>query len=109
MLRPVARVESMDTLATRSYEPTTRRHGFRGCLALRCLYLAYHRCMTLTRSNPYLRSVANRKAALRVSAQTSSAVEGIRAPFAKSEHVRSPADVKAFIAHWKRRAAATGR
>jgi hypothetical protein len=39
--------------------------------------------MTLKQSNPNLRAAAARKAALRVSAQTSSAVEGIRAPFAK--------------------------
>jgi len=63
--------------------------------------------MTLSRSNPHLRSPANRKAALRRSARTSSAVEGIRAPFIK--RVKSPKDVKAFIAYWKRRAAATGR
>jgi hypothetical protein len=65
--------------------------------------------MTLSRSNPHLRSSASRKAALRVSAQTSSAVEGIRAPFAKAKGVKPPKDVKAFIAYWKRRAAASGR
>jgi hypothetical protein len=65
--------------------------------------------MTLSRSNPHLSSPAKRKAALRLSAQTSSAVEGIRAPFAKSKGVKSPKDVNAFIAYWKRRAAATGR
>lgn len=64
--------------------------------------------MTLSRSNPHLRSDAKRKAALRRSARTSSAVEGIRAPFAKGAKP-SPKDVKAFITYWKRRVAATGR
>ncbi len=65
--------------------------------------------MTLKQSNPHLKSVAARKAALRVSAQTSSAVEGIRAPFAKDKGADAPASTKAFIAHWKRRVAATAR
>jgi hypothetical protein len=65
--------------------------------------------MTLKQSNRHLRSAAARKAALRISAQTSSAVEGIRAPFAKGKRGDLPASTKAFIAHWKRRAAATAR
>jgi hypothetical protein len=65
--------------------------------------------MTLSRSNPHLRSSANRRAALRRSAQTSSAVEGIHAPFAKAKGVKPPKDVKAFIAYWKRRAAESRR
>lgn len=65
--------------------------------------------MTLFRSNPHLRSPASRKAALRRSAETSSAVEGIRAPFAKTKGVRPAKDVKSFIAYWKRRSAATDR
>jgi hypothetical protein len=65
--------------------------------------------MTLKQSNPYLRSAAARKAALRVSAQTSSAVEGIRAPFAKGQSEAAPASTEAFIAHWKRRVAASAR
>jgi hypothetical protein len=63
--------------------------------------------MTLSQSNPHLKSPAKRKAALRRSARTSSAVEGIRAPFAKQ--VKPPKDVKAFITYWKRRAAAIDR
>lgn len=63
--------------------------------------------MTLSRSNPHLKSPAARKAGLRRSAQTSSAVEGIRAPFAKSG--KTPKDAKSFIEYWKRRAAAIGR
>ncbi|MBE2244495.1 MAG: hypothetical protein IAE86_17195 [Burkholderiaceae bacterium] len=65
--------------------------------------------MALEQSNPHLKSAAARKAALRVSAQTSSAVEGIRAPFAKRSKVASPVSTEAFIAHWKRRVAASGR
>jgi hypothetical protein len=65
--------------------------------------------MTLKQSNPHLRLVRARKAALRMSAQTSSAIEGIHAPFAKSKAKKQPADIKAFIASWKRRVAATAR
>jgi hypothetical protein len=65
--------------------------------------------MTLKQSNPHLKSAAARKAALRISAQSSSAVEGIRAPFSKGTTAASPASTEAFIAHWKRRAAATVR
>lgn len=65
--------------------------------------------MTLKQSNPYLKSATARKAALRVSAQTSSAVEGIRAPFAKGKRTDSPTSTQDFIAHWKRRVAATAR
>ena len=65
--------------------------------------------MTLKQSNPHLRSAVARKAALRVSAQSSSAVEGIRAPFAKGANAEPPATTAAFIAHWKRRVAATSR
>jgi hypothetical protein len=65
--------------------------------------------MTLKQSNPYLKSAAARKAGLRVSAQTSSAVEGIRAPFAKGAETRLPASTEAFIAYWKRRVAANAR
>ena len=59
--------------------------------------------MTLRQSNPYLRQASARKAALRVSAQSSFAVEGISAPFAKRR--KAPADAEAFIALWKRRVA----
>lgn len=65
--------------------------------------------MTLKQSNPHLKSAAARKAALRMSAQTSSAVEGIRAPFAKGAEATDPASTEAFIAQWKRRVAATAR
>lgn len=65
--------------------------------------------MTLKQSNPHLKSAAARAAALRVSAQTSSAVEGIRAAFAKGAKSASPASTEAFIAHWKRRVATNAR
>lgn len=65
--------------------------------------------MTLKQSNPHLKSAAARKAALRISAQTSSAVEGIRAPFAKGKLADAPTSTEGFIAHWKRRVAATSR
>jgi len=65
--------------------------------------------MTLKQSNQHLKSAAARKVALRVSAQTSSAVESIRAPFAKGAKAASPASTEDFIAHWKQRVAATAR
>jgi hypothetical protein len=65
--------------------------------------------MTLKRSNPYLKSAAAHKAGLHVSAKTSSAVEGIRAPFAKASKAAVPSNTRAFIAHWKQRVAATAK
>jgi hypothetical protein len=65
--------------------------------------------VNLKQSNPHLKSRAARKAALRVSAQTSSAVEGIRAPFAKEAQESIPDSMQAFIAYWKRRVAASRR
>jgi hypothetical protein len=47
--------------------------------------------ITLLNSNPYLRDPVRRAAALRVSAASSSAVEGIRKPFAKGGALMSPA------------------
>ena len=65
--------------------------------------------MTLKDSNPYLRNRAAsaRKAALRVSAQTSSAVEGIRAPFTKAKGGKTPTSKESFITYWRQRAAAS--
>jgi len=65
--------------------------------------------MSLKQSNPYLKSASAPKAALRVSAKTSSAVEGIHAPFATTKLAELPADAEAFTAYWKRRVAATAR
>ena len=59
--------------------------------------------MTLKQSNPHLKSAAASKAAMRVSAQTSTAVEGIRAPFAKRQSTETPVSFEAFVAYWKRR------
>jgi len=64
---------------------------------------------TLKQSNPYLKSASVRNAALRVTAKTSSAVEGIHAPFAKDKSANLPADAEAFTAYWKRRVAGTAR
>lgn len=67
--------------------------------------------MTLKESNPYLRSrtKASRKAALRISAKTSSAVEGIRAPFAEGLAAKAPVSRETFIAYWQQRAALSVR
>ena len=66
--------------------------------------LAYYRAMTtLMQSNPYLRSARARKKALYISVKTSSAVEGIRAPFAGNKRLRRHKDMGALIAYWKRR------
>ncbi len=56
--------------------------------------------MKLKQSNPHLKkkSAAARNSALRVSAETSSAVEGIRAPFAKGKEQSEPKTTAAFIA-----------
>jgi hypothetical protein len=80
---------------------TAGRHSLHG--------KAYHHDMQLRQFNPYLKSAADRKAALRISAQTSSAVEGIRAPFIKGNRTKAPAGTKAFIAHWKRRGTSSVR
>jgi hypothetical protein len=56
--------------------------------------------MKLRQSNPYLKSATDLKAALRISVQTSSAIEGIHAPFAKGR-ANSPTSKKA---HKKRSA-----
>jgi hypothetical protein len=67
--------------------------------------------MTLKESNPYLRSrtEATRRAALRISAKTSSAVEGIRAPFAANAKANAPATQESFTAYWQQRAASSAR
>jgi hypothetical protein len=58
---------------------------------------------TLAQSNPYLRSAKTREKALYISVKTSSAIEGIRVPFAGNKPLRRHKDEKAFIAYWKRR------
>lgn len=64
--------------------------------------------MTLKESNPHLRQAAARSAALRVAAQTSSAVEGIHAPFA-NQAATPPRTTQSFITHWQQRVAAKAR
>jgi hypothetical protein len=59
--------------------------------------------------NPYLKSASARKTGLRISAQTSSAVEGIRAPYRKKQNSFTPATTADLIAFWKRRVAANER
>lgn len=49
---------------------------------------------TLLQQNPYLRDPAKRRAALRVSAASSSAVEGIRKPFADGKSLTEPAPAR---------------
>jgi hypothetical protein len=58
---------------------------------------------TLLQTNPYLRSANARESAFYVSVETSSEIEGIRAPFAGNKPLRQHRDEKAFIASWKRR------
>jgi len=58
---------------------------------------------TLLQTNPYLRSAKDREKALYVSVKSSSAVEGIRAPFTGNKPLRQHKDEKAFIAYWKQR------
>jgi len=60
--------------------PSAVSHHISRC-SLQFRYRAQERsiaAMTLKQSNPHLKSAAARKAALRISAQTSSAIEGIR-------------------------------
>ena len=76
------------------------------------IWAHYHYRMTLRESNPYLRSCvteASRKAALRISAKTSSALEGIRAPFADGMAAKAPASRESFIAYWQQSTASIAR
>ena len=67
--------------------------------------------MAIKQSNPYLShlSAAQQRAALRVSVESSSAVEGIRAPFASGKEQNVPATKAELIALWRQRAPATRR
>lgn len=65
--------------------------------------------MTLKKSNPHLKVASARKVALRVSAKSSSAVEGIHAPFADGKRVIEPKSTKSLVTYWKRRVAAKAR
>jgi hypothetical protein len=65
--------------------------------------------MTLKQTNPYLKSASARAEALWISARTSSAVEGIRRPFAAGAGAWKPSSLQAFIAYWKRLASKSVR
>jgi hypothetical protein len=66
--------------------------------------------MKLKHANPYLKSAADLRAALRISAQSSSAVEGIFAPFSEEKDTRSsPATTIEFKSRWKRLVALSNR
>jgi len=66
------------------------------------MVVAYNSIVTLKQANPFLKSASARAKALWISAQTSSAVEGIRRPFAGGAGAWKPSSLQAFIAHWKR-------
>lgn len=67
--------------------------------------------MTLKQSNPYLRNLpaAAQRKALQVSVETSSAIEGIRAPFTSGQLSKAPTTKAEFIAYWRQRAVANAR
>lgn len=65
--------------------------------------------MKLSKSNRYLSASENPRDALWISAKTSSAIEGIRRPFADGKNAVIPASVQAFIAFCKKKASASGR
>jgi hypothetical protein len=58
---------------------------------------------SLMESNPFLRSAKVRERDLYICVKTSSAIEGIRAPFAKARWAKRPRTMDALIAYWKRR------
>lgn len=62
--------------------------------------------MNLLQSNPYLRSAAKRKKLLYLSVKTSSAIEGIRHPFAKGKRTYWPKTMEDLVKYWKKRVAA---
>lgn len=61
--------------------------------------------MSLRKTNPYLRDLSDAevRAALLVSAKTSSAIEGIRKPFSKENIAKAPTTKEEFIAFWRQR------
>ena len=58
---------------------------------------------TLMQSNPHRRSAKAEEKALYISVMSSSAIEGIRAPFAKARWAKRHKDMDSLIAYWKRR------
>jgi hypothetical protein len=65
--------------------------------------------MNLSKSNRFLRSPKAAAYALWVSAKTSSAVEGIRQPFAAGPFTSNPSTAAALVDYWKQRASKFGR
>jgi len=65
--------------------------------------------MKLSKSNPFLRSASKAKSALWVSAKSSSAIEGIRQPFAAGPNAAQPATARALIDRWKKHSSRSGR
>ena len=65
--------------------------------------------MKLSKSNRFLRSPAAAASALWVAAKTSSAVEGIRQPFANGSFALKTPTVAALIEYWKQRASKSGQ
>jgi hypothetical protein len=65
--------------------------------------------MKLIKANRFLRSAAKAASGLWVSAKTSSAIEGIRQPFARDANTGQFKDIRTFTEHWKLRASKSGR
>jgi hypothetical protein len=67
------------------------------------------RDMKLKQSNPHLKSGNHGRDSLWQSAKSSSAIEGIRKPFADGPEAWKPASAKDLIDHWKQRSLKSGR
>jgi hypothetical protein len=63
----------------------------------------------LSKFNRFLRSPAKAEAGLWISAKTSSAIEGIRQPFANGRRVVNVPSRQALIDYWKKRSSGSGR
>jgi len=72
-------------------------------------HVTYHPPMNLIASNPELRSPAKLKKLVHQSVKESSAIEGIRHPFAKGKRTYWPETVEEFVSYWKKRVAARAR
>ena len=65
--------------------------------------------MKLIKSNRFLQSSREAATGLWVSAKTSSAVEGIRQPFARDAKAGQFTSASSLTDHWKKRASKSGR
>lgn len=65
--------------------------------------------MKLYKFNRFLRSPAKAEAGLWISAKTSSAIEGIRQPFANGRHALEVPTTQALVDYWKKRSFGSGR